>query len=376
MTTKLKLENVVEPIIEESKKLTYSNGDDLSQQAKPTKFFIKHFLEQDAHGVAWGGSGSYKSAGWFEASHCLCTGRDFMGRKVKQTGIVLYICGEGQGAISRRVRAQIIKNGAFNNNFKILDFPIAIDNPDDMAKLKVIIDELKPVLVIFDTFASLIIETNEIDNGEVGKVLNSVKATCRNGFTSSVIIHHTGKDASKGARGASAFKNNTDFSFEFSRAVGETTTKITCHKMKDGDDFEPFYMKAEVVPLNLFDDDGEESTSIVLVADNNTSHAKKPSLDAKAQKTFDALKEAIERHGVTFDQPDDVIPSWFDKPAKMVSVDSFKDVYNEFTKDMKVGTRSGYLSDGKRSMIAKQFAGENNGFMWIPTDPNLKNKPL
>lgn len=317
--------------------LTFSSGDEMAKTAKAPVYLIKGILEEDAHGIMYGASMSFKTFTTLAIAHSICTGRDFMGKKVKKTGTVLYVCGEGDGAMKRRTLAQVKQNGGFNDNFMMLNGTIRIDNADDMARLKQAIDELKPVLVIFDTFASLVSSTNEQDNSDVGQALNLIKETCRNGSTSSIVVHHTGKDESNGARGASAFKNNVDFSFELKRKVKAMQTEMSCEKMKDGEDFLPVHMMATVVELGIFDDDGEESRSIVMQKSDYIPANGITALDSEERKILNALQAAIDDDGIIPprtilneypDSPENApkkvtsIREWFDYSLDLLTVNS------------------------------------------------------
>ena len=278
---------------------TFSKGNDLARNAKAPVYLIKGIIEQDKHGILFGASMSFKSFAVLEMAHCIANGRDFMGHKVKQTGAVIYVCGEG--SIEQRVKALVITHGEFkNNDFNLLNDSMRIDNPKDMANLRLAILQIKPVLVIFDTFASLISVTNENDNGAVGAVLNLIRDTCRTEFkTSSITVHHTGKDAEKGMRGASAFEGNVDFALALKRNESshtrENTTVMTTGKLKDNADFAPICMKAVEVDLgipNEDEDDLEPITSLVLQKVENFREEKK-SLNSEERKVLEVLTKLM-----------------------------------------------------------------------------------
>ena len=210
---------------------------------------------------------AYKSFLALHIAHCICTGSNFFNHKVFTTGKVIYVCGEGQGALSRRIRALKITKSGFNNNLKIWNKPINIDDKDSMETFKILIQELNPALVIFDTFASLVSgKTDENSPSAVGQALRLIKETCRNGKTSSLIVHHFGKDAAKGFRGASNFINDMDFCFEMKREANSMNTTLSCIKMKDGESSEDIQLVANVIELGIYDQEGMESTSLVLAS--------------------------------------------------------------------------------------------------------------
>jgi hypothetical protein len=291
------------------------DGDELAESAKAAVYLIDGILEEDAHGVFYGASMAFKSFAVLEMAHCICTGRDFMGHKVKKQGAVIYVCGEGKGGIGRRLRAQIITNKTLKNNFKMPKDSISINDTVGMAKLSRTIKKVKPVLVIFDTFAALVNGVNENDNGAVGAVLKLVRDTCRNEFkTSSMIIHHTGKDETKGMRGASTFRGTIDYEFSLSRS-NDFCTVMHCEKMKEGENFKDIHMVAVPVDLGIFDDDMKESTSLILKRTDVAKADNKKALDSEERKVLEVLTKLMTSDDA-MTPPKSVIDQFPDNPEK------------------------------------------------------------
>lgn len=317
-------------------RFTTTKGNDLARNAKAPVWLIKGILEQDKHGILCGASMAFKSFAVLEMAHCIANGRAFMGYDVKKQGSVIYVCGEG--SIDRRLRALVIKHGEFNNDddFHLLNDSMRIDKDDDMTDLRLLIEQVKPVLVVFDTFASLIGSTNENDNGAVGSVLNLVRDTCRTTFkTSSIVVHHTGKDADKGMRGASAFEGNVDFAFMLKRNNDFTTT-MTTGKLKDNADFMPIHMAAIEVDLNIPNDDPDELepiTSLVLQKADYVKSDSKKSINSDERKILNVLQKIIDDGESTTAPPKIVTDLFTDSknniPAKVTTIRSWLDLSYE-----------------------------------------------
>jgi putative DNA primase/helicase len=271
---------------------------------------------------------SLKSFLLLEMAQCLCTRRAFFGNEVFTPGKVFYICGEGRGALERRLKALKIIKGGFNENLMILDTPINIDSSIDMGRLKNMIAEHIPRLVIFDTFASLNNGTNENDPSEVARTLRLIKETCRNGETSSLFIHHLGKDESRGGRGASNFKTDVDFLFEMKRLPDSMMASLSCIKMKDGDNFSDIYMTANIVELGLTRQDGNETTSLILQPSDYVPTEKNNSkpLGVVSKNILTVLHQALEKNGV--EPPQEIKNKFPDSPkncpVKVVHLDDFR----------------------------------------------------
>jgi AAA domain len=320
------------PVYDESAtpkpRLTWSDGDEMADNATAPEYLINDILETDSHGVLAGASQAFKTFADLRMVYSITTGHDFFGHEVFTTGKVLYVCGEGMGALKRRLKALKITEGDFKGNLCILDHPIRIDSPADMAMLRQLIETINPVLVVFDTFASLVSATNENDPSEVGRVLKLVKETCRRGKTSSLITHHYGKDESKGARGASNFFNDADFFFEMARVSGSMLATLSCKKMKDGETFEDIYVQAHVVELGIVRQDGKIATSLVLKPTDekpDTGKKGKP-LDSLHTKILTALYEALNNHAIP--PPTEIVLRFPDSPQncpkKVVHINDFR----------------------------------------------------
>lgn len=355
---------------------TFLDGDEMAATAKAPIYLIDGIIEQDAHGILYGASMSYKSFTVLEMAHCICTGRDFMGHKVKKQGAVVYICGEGKGAIGRRVKALVITHGKFGR-FKPIQERVCIDSDDDMARLKSDIAKLKPALVIFDTFASLVSNTNEQDNGAVGSVLNLVRDTCANDSgTSSIIVHHTGKDESKGARGASAFKMNSDFEFELKR-TNDFNTVMRCEKMKDGENFKDIHMSVIKVDLDIYDDDLKESTSLVLRQSDGAGASQTHDLDDEYIKVLNMLSTVIDDDGIT---PPKIVMDLFpdnpeNAPKKVTTVGTWcKSSYDVMTADSPdekkaLEAKRSKFTRVRKKLYDRKIIGVQGDFVWIANEP-------
>ena len=349
--------------------LIWSNGDEIAKNAKAPEFLINDIINTDAHGILYANSGAYKTFMTLAMAHSICTGNDFMGHKVFTTGKVLYICGEGKGSISRRIRAAQITEGDFNNNLMILESRISIDNIAHMVQLQTLIKKERPVFVIFDTFSSLASSTDENSNTEVSHTLKMISDACSNGITSSMIIHHTGKNAANGSRGASAFKNNTDFEFSMTRVVDCHETTLSCKKMKDGDDFEDINASAHIVELGIERQDGTMATSLILKpSEHNFTQQPKQSesLNARQYDILTTLHDAMDIHAT---QPEASLiaflnESGLDFPVDVVHVDNWRDLaYKKINQNPNANKTA--FNRAKEKLIETGKIATFDNFYWI-----------
>ncbi len=352
---------------------TFSNGDELAVKAKAPNYLINDILETDSHGILGGASMAFKTFVAIRLAHSICTGKPFAGKEVFDADKVLMACGEGQGALSRRIKAVQIVEGDFNNNLLVLNEPVKIDDKADMARLKLAINEYKPALFIFDTFASLVSETDKNSPSDTGRALRLIKETCRNNHTSSLIIHHHGKDVARGLRGASNFTNDMDFSFCLEREADSMITTLSCRKMKDGDNFEEIHLEAVPVELGLIRQDGKPATSLV-IKESNVAPLKKTSkkITLNEEKVLQSLRKAIERDGIS---PPNSIVNLFDVtpeniPQKVVNIEFWRELaYDAITVDSEpekiANAKKSAFKRSRDSLEKNYLIGLHGGYAWL-----------
>ncbi len=347
----------------------WEDGDFMADNAKAPEYLINDILETDSHGILGGASMAFKTFADLRMVYSICTGNDFFGHEVFTTGKVLYVCGEGRGALSRRIRALKLTESDFNGNLQVLKRPLRIDNQIDMQWLRQSIDAINPVAVVFDTFASLVSVTDENSPSDVGRALRLIKETCRNGKTCSLIIHHYGKDATKGLRGASNFTNDVDFAFEMVRDADSMATTMSCKKMKDGESFEDIPMMAHVVELGIMRQDGEMSTSLVLkpVAHqtNKKFINKRKKLTGNNDVIFSALLRVLETKGVP---PTHDITSrfgGFDSGKRIVKVSEWKEEAFRSLGQSRPESTNRSAFDRAQKALQNVFAQTFDDYWWV-----------
>jgi hypothetical protein len=254
-----------------------------------------------------------------------------------------------------------------------LNESIDIGSDSDMSELKRAIEQIKPVLVIFDTFASLVSGVNENDNGAVGAVLNLIRDTCRNEFkTSSITVHHTGKDTDKGSRGASAFKNNVDFEIELKRS-NDFCTVMQCEKMKEGEHFKDIHMIRTVVDLSIFDDDKKESTSLVLKLTDAAKADNKKTLSSEERKILEVLTKLMTSDDAMTPSKSviDLFPDNPEKaPKKVIDVRTWLENSSEVITvssepEKEKNAKRAKFDRVRKKLHDNQYIGVHGGVVWI-----------
>jgi hypothetical protein len=188
-------------------------------------YVIENLFTPGMVGMMHGPSNIGKTfSAWYKAL-CIAEGWKYFGRNVEQSG-VLYCYGEGHAGMQNRALAYKIKYEPKTDQFIARDgipnfatdlkaarkaLRKAIKDSNDQLTAK----GLKTLKTVFlDTFAKAVAGAEENSTREMQPILNALREIARELGVCIIIIHHTGKDASAGARGASAIFADVDFNVE------------------------------------------------------------------------------------------------------------------------------------------------------------------
>lgn len=264
----------------------------------PPNWLIKNVLPKADLIVLFGASGSGKSFVAIDMAAAIAQGLPWRGNRSAK-GRVLLIAAEGGGGVAKRLAAY----GQHNNiDLDTLDIGVINAAPnflelDDISELVQSIVAVGGVdMVIVDTFAQVTPGANENAGEDMGKALAHAKSITAATGAVVMMVHHAGKDASKGARGWSGIRAAADAEIEVSRTEsGERAVRIS--KQKDADDGGAWGFKLDVVTLGL-DGDGDEITSCVVAEADLPSSDGKVTGSAKGAGTGVKKRGAMESHVV------------------------------------------------------------------------------
>ncbi|EIQ0071669.1 AAA family ATPase [Salmonella enterica] len=244
--------------------ITYgSDGFDREQD-----YTLKSYLPANSLCSIYGPSGSYKSflaVSW--ACH-IAAGRRWAGKSVSG-GSVMYIVGEGGIGVPRRVKAWENVHGVKVSNLALVNrpvFPVRREEVNEVVKAACAIQAQKgqPVqLIVIDTLARCFGGNDENDARDMGAFIEGCDTIKRETGATVLVVHHSGKDDSKGARGSSSFRAALDAEFNVRREGDGGAIILTCTKMKDAE--EPPPAAFDLRESELFTDrDGEKVASLVV----------------------------------------------------------------------------------------------------------------
>lgn len=232
-------------------------------KGSPPSWFIKDVLPRADLGVFYGESGSGKSFLVLDMAAALAQGLEWRGHRTAKARVI-YIAAEGATGFKKRLKAYAEHHGIPLDELDIYvvpDAPNFMKADDITALIEAVRAYGKPDIIVVDTLAQVMPGANENAGEDVGKALGHCKTLRQVTGGMVILVHHSGKDASKGARGWSGLKAACDFEFEIIRIEHDRVATIT--KLKDGEDGAEFGFKLQIVPVGM-DEDGDVISSCVV----------------------------------------------------------------------------------------------------------------
>ena len=236
---------------------------DLRSLAKspPLQWVVKGALPRNGIAAIYGPSGCGKSFLVLDMAHAIANGRRWFGLRTTACPIV-YVCLEGQSGLSQRVRA--INLQSLNDvRIYVITQPCSFANSVDIHDLIEVIKLHKAIngIVIIDTLNGAMPGSDENSSADMGKIIAMSKQlqTAIGGLI--LLVHHTGKDSSRGMRGHSSLFAAMDAAIEVKRNGEQREWSLA--KSKDGADSGSHAFKLKPVVLG-FDEDGDVMDSCVV----------------------------------------------------------------------------------------------------------------
>lgn len=273
-------------------------GDVQPQLDRP--YLVKGWLDEGALSVLYGPSNTGKSFLALFIAHHVSKGRRIGRHRVKE-GRVLYIAAEGGAAFDNRVAA------LDEPEIWVASCPMTLTGKDAQAgPLVEVIQHLTAVngapfaLVILDTMARVMGGSDENAAPDIADLLKNLDMIRRATGSHIMLVHHTGKDQSRGARGHSSLRAAIDTEIELSRDdFGLVTANLT--KQRDGATGLEFTFTLRQVELGR-DQDGDPVTTC-LVEPAEPSEDGRAVVTEAARKALSVLDKTLAEAGEIFRKP-------------------------------------------------------------------------
>ena len=236
---------------------------------KPTEWLVHGYFEQQAVIFLYGDTRAFKTFLALDIACCVALGKSWGPGCAVRQGPVVYVCGEGRNGISRRLEAwSLHHNRPRPEQLYIASQSTDLGNDNALEELIAAIDHLPdpPSMIGFDTLARNY-SGAENESVDIGAFYRRVEHYLIKPYDCSVLVtHHPGKDASRGARGSAAIKQNCDAMFQVERndAGDQWFTQLHSEKMKDAPEPDDLTFEAKQYDLGIRDAEGQSVTSLAL----------------------------------------------------------------------------------------------------------------
>lgn len=255
---------------------SYAASQALKHSAKP---LIKGLLDQGALSVLYGESNVGKTFVAMDLAFSIAAGLDWAGCRTTRLD-VLYIAAEGSGGAYKRAEALKRRYGtdvAEKAGFHFLPSSINLLRTDaDLQPLIATIRNHGSVkFVVVDTLSRALAGGDENASTDMGAFIKNIDKLRQATSAHIMLVHHSGKDRTRGARGHSLLRAATDTEIE----IADNEIKVTKQRDLDGNFVRPFALERVVLD---FDADGDPITSCTV---RFVSQAEKPVGNPTAAET-------------------------------------------------------------------------------------------
>jgi len=253
--------------------------DDLKPFTFPPSL-IKGLLPRNGIAFIGGQSGAGKTFVAIDLAVALSTGQSFFNRRVKEKVGVMFVAGEGAETIQPRLTiARMARN--VDGTLPIA-WTAAIPDFTKPEEVKAFISELRWThtqfmekhgvrmgAIVVDTLAAVFALQDENDNSEASKVIRALKVIGDALDVLLIPVHHYGKGAETGLRGASAWRAGCDAVLSITAERNQLTGVVSGHslwlaKSRVGEEGAVGAFGLRTMLLGV-DEDGDELTSCYVV---------------------------------------------------------------------------------------------------------------
>jgi 5S rRNA maturation endonuclease (ribonuclease M5) len=214
-------------------------------------WIIDGWVIDDGASVWYGPPKVYKTFNVLDMALSVACGVPWRGNAVVQQP-VLYLLGEGMGTFKYRVHVWLQKRSEGRQaQFWTIPVGVPLSTPEGLTNALAAIDSLpmRPGLIVVDTLNRHFGPGDENSSQDMTRFVQAIDAIRAHTRAHIAVVHHSGKDAEKGARGSSALLGAVDNEFRITRTEGTQICRIECTAARHSD--EPKPMTVELVKVEV-----------------------------------------------------------------------------------------------------------------------------
>lgn len=321
-------------------------------------YLIKGWFDKGMVSVLYGPSNVGKTFLALDIAHAVSSGKSWGECRVRQAP-VMYVAAEGGAGINTRIAA------LDSPKFWLCPLDVSFLNPEaDATALAGAINEMEAThgpfgMIIIDTVAKAMSGADENSSVDMGHFIKCIETLKAKTTAHIMLVHHTGKDSGKGARGHSSLRAAVDTEIELTKDGDNPVIEAKATKQRDMQTGKVFAYRLQEVNLGA-DEDGDAVTTCVVEPSEEGREVKRAVVSGNAEIALQAISTALEKNGVT--------KSGADFPAqRVVSSDHWKQACKLH------GLFEGLSPESVRSTFSRQKAHLNKvgwvrsfgGYWWL-----------
>ncbi len=197
-------------------------------------FIVADLLGAGTLAVVYGDSNSGKTYFTLDLVLHIAAGQPWRGRQVRR-GLVLYVAAEGGHGIRNRLAAYR-KHAPWTAGATLAVLPQTVDLLDPHADAGPLVDLARAAageageaaaVIVLDTLARVMPGGNENASEDMSDLVANCDRVRSDTGATVILIHHAGKDATKGARGHSSLRAAADTEILVEGQQGTRTASVT-----------------------------------------------------------------------------------------------------------------------------------------------------
>jgi hypothetical protein len=227
---------------------------------EPVQWLIEDLIPAKAFAAIYGKPGSFKSFVAIYLSQMIAAGKPAFEKPTTQ-GTCLYIAGEGQAGLKKRSDASRIAHD-IEPSVPLYFIKRSLNLSSTLEDMQELIKEIRelgiaPSLIVIDTLARNFVG-DENSSSDMSQFISVIGELIAQLGCSVLVVHHAGKDESKGMRGSSALLGAVDAELECTRTSDEEdkdhlTGKLTTTKQKESEDGVHFHFEMQRIRTDELD---------------------------------------------------------------------------------------------------------------------------
>jgi hypothetical protein len=271
--------------VERSTEISFNRSD----------YLVKSIIEPGDFSVLFGPSGGGKTFKALDIGHGIATGRErVLGRRVKQAPVLLCAL-EGARGLAKRVEAINRELGPAPDLFVYRKSLVLFQNEALERRLVATVQNIGARLVIIDTLSRTMAGGDENGPADMTAMISVFGRIATDTGAHVMVVHHTGKDESRGSRGHNSLKGAADVEIEVTGDAGEHIVRLA--KVKDGADGERIAFRLRVVQLGVDDEGDDITTCVVEECGKRQALTKSVKLSKGDLQALGWLREAVDEYG-------------------------------------------------------------------------------